>query len=201
MLIIGLTGGIGAGKTTAAQYFAELGAPIIDADDLAKTLTAVDTPAYHQIIAHFGTTIRRHDQTLDRQKLRDIIFTHAEQRQWLTALLHPLIRESIKQQLNILDAPYCIVVIPLLLEHRNDYPFIHRILLIDADEEQQCARASKRDQRTASNIAGIMATQLPRDQRQAQDIITNNSSLATLKQQVMALHEQYLALTSPAHPR
>src|SRR3990167_4504947 len=131
MLVIGLTGGIGSGKSTVADRFAEHGAPIIDTDIIAREVTEPNQPALEQIKSHFGAAIIATDGTLDRKKLRDYIFEHPHERLWLEKLLHPLILAQVKHLIQTTrSAPYCIVVIPLLAESKP-FPFIHRILVVD----------------------------------------------------------------------
>lgn len=197
MLIIGLTGGIGSGKSTVARLFADKGIPVLDADVIARNLTEAGQPALTAIAEHFGMQVITKDGALDRAKLRAIIFEQANERQWLERLLHPLIREKITQQLALLSAsdnkaPYCIVVIPLLLE-TEAYPFIDRILVVDAPEHLQISRVSTRDNTLAANAKNIVSTQINREERlkKADDIIINDGSLADLTPQVDNLHKQY----------
>jgi len=193
MLVIGLTGGIGSGKSTVADLFAALGAPVIDADVIARDITLPNGPAFAPIIAHFGTDILQQNGTLNRAALRDLIFTHPQERQWLEALLHPLIRDSIKRQLDNINAAYCLLVIPLLVE-TGAYPFINRILVVDAPEALQTERVMTRDQASEAQIKSIIQTQVSREARlsKANDVITNNSTLENLTEQVAALHKKYL---------
>lgn len=197
MLIIGLTGGIGSGKTSVAKLFADKGIPIIDADLIARNITQPGEPALIAIAEHFGMQVIMKDGSLDRARLRTIVFQHPAERQWLEQLLHPLIREKITQQLAVLSAtnhpaPYCIIVIPLLLETES-YPFIDRILVVDAPEHLQIARVSTRDQTLAASAKAIINTQIAREERlkHADDVIVNQGSLADLVPQIDKLHMQY----------
>ncbi len=197
MLIVGLTGGIGSGKSTVARLFADKGIPIIDADIIARNITEVGEPALIAITEHFGIEVITKDGNLDRGKLRAIIFQKPTERQWLEQLLHPIIREKITQQLAVLSAsnnkaPYCIVVIPLLLE-TEPYPFIDRVLVVDAPEHLQIARVGTRDQTIAAGAKAIVDTQLGRDERlkRADDVIVNDGTLADLVPQIDKLHNQY----------
>lgn len=197
MLIVGLTGGIGSGKSTVARLFADKGIPVIDADIIARSLTDNGEPALAAIAEHFGVQVIMKDGSLDRAKLRDIIFQQPNERRWLEELLHPLIREKIHQQLAALSAsntkaPYCIVVIPLLLETKS-YPFIDRILVVDTPEEIQVVRVSMRDGALAANAKQIIEAQINRAERlkQADDVIINQKTLADLAPQVDRLHNQY----------
>ncbi len=192
MLVVGLTGGVGSGKSTVAKLFAELGAPVIDADVIAREVTQVDKPAFASIIKHFGKEILLPDGTIDRAKLRNIIFSDSKQRLWLEHLLHPLIREEMKKQISTLTAPYCIAVIPLLLEVEF-YSFINRILVVDAPEQAQVQRVITRDKATQSDIEAIIKTQASRQDRRARahDIIINDGNKDDLIPQVEKLHEKY----------
>lgn len=192
MLIVGLTGGIGSGKTTVANLFAHLGVPIIDTDILAREVTNIGTPALNEISQHFGNTILNQDGSLNRTKLRELIFANDNKRLWLQNVLHPLILKSAQSKLTKLDAPYAIVVIPLLLES-DPINFIDRILVVDASEDNQVQRTISRDKSTKEAVTAILNTQINRQSRlsQAHDIIQNDGSLDHLKQQVEKLHQVY----------
>jgi dephospho-CoA kinase len=192
MLIVGLTGGIGSGKTTVANLFADLGVPVIDTDLLAREVTDIGAPALHEISKHFGKTILNPDGSLNRAKLRDLIFANDSERLWLQNILHPLILNRAQSRLTELHAPYAIVVIPLLLES-NPIHFINRILVVDASEENQVQRTMSRDKSSQSAVKAILNTQINRQSRltQAHDIIQNDGSLDHLKQQVEKLHRVY----------
>ena len=196
MLVIGLTGGIGSGKSTVAELFSKHGVPVIDADVIAREVTQLDQPAFTSIIRHFsGHIIQKADGSLDRQKLRHIIFNNPEQRRWLENLLHPIIRAEIERRVKTLSAPYCVAVVPLLLEV-TPYPFIDRILVVDAPESLQIERVVSRDKMDKSQIEAILKTQISREKRmkQAHDIIVNDG-VKDLKLQVDELHKKYLALS------
>ncbi len=197
MLVIGLTGGIGSGKSTVAKLFAQHGTPIIDADLIARELTAIETPAWKKIREQFGPSILKPDQALDRQKLRQQVFNDPQQRKWLENLLHPLINQEIQRQLQSLNASYCIVVIPLLVE-TGPFPFLNRILVVDAPEEMQVDRLKVRDQAIADDLHKIIASQVKREQRvaAAQDVIVNVGAEAELIPQVDKLHHLYIALAA-----
>jgi len=192
MQVIGLTGGIGSGKSTVAKLFADLGVPIIDADVAAREVTQPNTAAFASIVKHFGKDILLPDGILNRAKLRNIIFVDAKQRLWLEHLLHPLIQKQMKQQIDQLSAPYCIAVIPLLLEVEF-YSFINRILVVDAPEHAQIQRVMDRDNTSKLEIEAILKTQAQRKDRKAHahDIIVNDGVLADLIPQVEKLHEKY----------
>jgi dephospho-CoA kinase len=197
MLVVGLTGGIGSGKSTVAQLFSEHGIPIIDADVAARTVTTPDKPAFASIVKHFGEDIVQKDNTLNRAKLRQHIFNDPKQRHWLEKLLHPLIREEMQQQIDQLKAPYCIAVIPLLLEVEF-YSFINRILVVDASETQQIQRVMLRDQTSKKNVEAILNSQAHRNDRRAKahDVIHNDGKIADLIPQVDKLHALYTKMGS-----
>lgn len=194
MLVVGLTGGIGSGKTTVANLFAARGVTLIDTDHIAREVIQPGQNAYHHIIEKFGREILLPDNTIHRAKMRKIIFTQPALRLWLENLLHPLIRQEIEHQIQQATSPYVIVIIPLLVETRPN-PLIHRILVVDASEDHQLARAQARDQTTAEEIAAILKTQVSREKRllAADDIIHNHGSLDELIPQVDQLHQFYLS--------
>lgn len=195
MLTIGLTGGIGAGKSTVSDLFAQLGAPVIDADVIARELTLPNTVALHAISEHFGSSILQPDGSLDRGRLRDIVFSDKAEREWLEKLLHPLIRHAISERISQISAPYCIVAIPLLSDTAS-YPFITRVLVVDASESTQIQRVVTRDKKSDQHVIAIIESQLNRAKRLdlAHDIIHNDGIIAELKPQVEKLHRIYTAL-------
>lgn len=195
MLVVGLTGGIGAGKSTVAKLFEQHGVAILDADVAARAVTTPDSPAFTSIVKHFGESIVLPSGLLDRNKLRDIIFSDPKQRLWLENLLHPLIRDHMRNELHHIKTPYCIAVIPLLLEVEF-YSFINRILVVDAPEDMQVERVMTRDQTPKTAVDAILHSQASRKDRRAKahDIITNDKNLAHLLPQVEKLHKQYLEM-------
>lgn len=196
MLVVALTGGIGSGKSTACNYFKTLGTPVIDADEIAHTITQPGTPALKAISEHFGADVLDQQGALLRTQLREIIFNDPTKRRWLEALLHPLIREQMHQQLQALkNHPYCIVAIPLLTT-KTPINYIDRICVIDLPAELQCTRASARDQVCEQHIDLIIQAQQARTQRLdlADDILYNDKDIAFLKQQIDRLHQRYLTL-------
>lgn len=197
MLIIGLTGGIGSGKSSVALLFAKKGITVIDTDQLARDVTEPGQVALNKIIEKFGPSILNSDATLNRAKLRAIIFEDAQQRTWLEELLHPLIRNEITKQVNLSHSPYCIVVIPLLIETAPN-PLINRVLVVDTNENEQIKRTQIRDNKTAEEVKAILKTQASRSQRlmAADDIIENEGSLNDLTAQVDRLHAFYLSLST-----
>ena len=196
MLVIGLTGGIGSGKSTVAEIFSQLGVPVIDSDQLARDAVLPGTVALKNIAEHFGQTILLSNGELDRQQLREKIFASLKERQWLENLLHPIIRQLMAKQLATLDAKYCLVQIPLLV-NREPNPLIHRILVVDVDPTLQQQRVQERDQLDANTIQEIINSQAKREDllEAADDCISNNGSLEDLKQQVFALHQRYTQTT------
>lgn len=197
MLRIGLTGGIGSGKSTVAALFAEHAVPVIDADAIAHRLTLPDGIATEKIIQAFGTDILAPDKSLDRKRLAARVFNDPSQRARLEAILHPLIRAEMQSAIHEVMAPYCLLVIPLLIETQQQ-DLVDRILVVDVDENTQLQRTRARDGRSADEIRAILAAQIDRSQRlkQAHDCITNNGDIAALKAQVDALHRNYISLAA-----
>lgn len=194
-LVVGLTGGIGSGKSVVAELFAKKDICIIDTDQLARDVVQPGQAALQKIAEKFGHDVIAADGSLDRIKLRSIIFADLEKRVWLEQLLHPLIRTEMKQQIDASASPYCIVVIPLLFETKPN-PLIQRTLVVDATEEMQLSRAAERDKTSPENIQTILNTQINREKRLnlADDVIENHGSLSDLAQQVDRMHEFYLSL-------
>ena len=195
MLRVGLTGGIGSGKSTAAALFAGHGVPVIDADEIARQLVTPGQAAYKQVLKTFGSGIVATNGKLDRDRLRHIVFADPEQRKRLEAILHPLVRREIQQQTQRLQTPYCIIVIPLLIE-ADQRDLVDRVLVIDTDETLQLQRVAGRSQLTEDEIRKIIGTQLSRNERlrYADDVILNNTDLAELRANVDTFHERYMAL-------
>ncbi len=195
MLRIGLTGGIGSGKTTVADMFANHGVPVIDADEIARALVAPYQPAYDEIIDAFGRDIVDGDGNIDRDKLRRLVFDDTQRRRELEAILHPRVRTEIHHQSVELDAPYCIIVIPLLIE-ADHLDLVERVLVVDLDEEKQVHRVGARSGLSEAEVRQIIAAQIERSERlrHADDVIDNNADMASLEAQVEKLHRRYLAL-------
>lgn len=195
MLKIGLTGGIGSGKSTVAKYFAKLNIPIIDADKIAHKLLEPDTITYKKIVAHFGKNFLTPKKTLDRNKLRQLIFHNKKERLWLEKLIHPHICNEMVKCIKLFKAPYCIMAIPLLFETKNS-PKVDRILVVDCSKKVQINRTRKRNSYSIGQIKAIIATQIDRKERlrQADDIIRNTGTIANLKKAVKKLHNYYLSL-------
>ena len=192
MLVIGLTGGIGSGKSTVAQLFAAMGVPVIDMDMIAHQVVEPGQPALEQITREFGSDILDDKGRLDRRRLRELIFNSKDKRLRLEAILHPLIRQETQRQLSELDAPYCIVVIPLLLESQQD-SLVDRILVIDVPESLQISRTKKRDNISSEAAQKILAAQVDRDSRlaAADDVIDNSVELSQIRDRVSELDQQY----------
>ena len=194
MLVIGLTGGIGSGKSTVAKLFQEKGIAVIDTDQLARDVVQPHQIAYKAIVEKFGDAILSHDGTLNRSALRKLVFADEKNRLWLEQLLHPLIYIEMQRHIAIATSPYCIAVIPLLLE-TGSHPLINRILVVDATEEEQIERAKIRDRLSEKEILAILQTQIGREKRlAAADDIIQNHRMEDLPRQVEQLHEFYLSL-------
>ena len=193
-MIIGLTGGIGSGKTAASDAFKSLGIDIIDADMSSRRVVERGQPALEDIQDHFGSDILDSENNLDRAKLREIIFQDPKERVWLEELLHPKIAQHIKDQLESSKSPYCVLVSPLLLETEQK-SFCSSVLVVDVPEESQISRTSKRDGVSEEQVKSIIATQINREQRlkQADEIIMNDGSIEELKEKILVLHTKYLS--------
>jgi len=198
MFVVGLTGGIGSGKSTVAALFHAKGVPIIDADELARTVTQPGAPVLKKIVELFGSDIVLPNEHLDRAKLRSLVFSNEIMRKKLEQLLHPLILTEMKLRIEALNAPYCIAVIPLLLEIAPN-PLIKRILIVDTSEESQITRTMSRDKISREDIDAILKTQVSRSKRLklADDVIINDGKYEDLIPQVDKLHELYLSLGRP----
>jgi dephospho-CoA kinase len=194
--IVGLTGGIGSGKSAAAERFRALGITVVDADVCARIVVEPNKPALKTIAEHFGSEIIQADGTLDRAALRQKIFADEAERKWLEALLHPLIFEEMWSQLQLAQSPYAVLESPLLIE-AGQKAICQRVLVIDAAEETQLARATARDNNSIEQVKAIMAAQATRQQRNAKadDIVNNDGDLASLHQAIDKLHQHYLSLT------
>ncbi|MFP2770150.1 dephospho-CoA kinase [Oceanisphaera sp. KMM 10153] len=195
--IVGLTGGIGSGKSTIADFFAELGVAVVDADIIAREVVAPGEPALAAIAAHFGSEVIAENSHLDRRELRRRVFGNPSEKDWLNALLHPLIRERMISACAAARSPYCLLVVPLLVEN-NLTTLCQRVLVVDVSPEQQLTRTTRRDRADEAQIRAIMAAQASREQRlaAADDVIDNNGpDLDHIKAEVNRLHRQYLGLS------
>lgn len=195
-MVIGITGGIGSGKTAATDAFATLGITVVDADLVSRDVVQPGQPALTAIAGHFGSHILLPDGNLDRKALREIIFREPAAKQWLEALLHPLIRQEIISRLQQGNSAYTLLSSPLLLE-TDQQTLCSRVLVIDAPETLQLERTLARDNSSADTIKAIMASQFSRQQRldRADDVIVNDGDLAALHKAVQALHKTYLELS------
>lgn len=195
MFIVGLTGGIGSGKTTVSNLFNELGVTIVDTDVIAREVVQVGSQCLYEIEQHFGSSILLDDGNLDRKKLRTIIFSAPEEKRWLESLLHPVIRKQTRQALESSSSAYTIFSSPLLLES-PDTELVDRIAVVDITAEQQVLRTTIRDKTNTSQVKKIIATQLSREEKlaKADDIIDNSGEVEHTKQQVRNLHKQYLVM-------
>jgi dephospho-CoA kinase len=194
--VVGITGGIGSGKTAATDRFASHGIEIIDADLMSREVVKPGKQALAAIAEKFGAEqILLADGSLNRRALREIIFADLQKKQWLESLLHPLIRDEIIQRLRAGKPPYCVLASPLLLE-TDQHTLCNRVLLIDAPEHLQVSRTQQRDQTSEAAVKAIMSNQLSRDKRRAaaDDIIVNDSDLAALHAAVDLQHQKYLEL-------
>ncbi|MGH1469781.1 MAG: dephospho-CoA kinase [Cellvibrionaceae bacterium] len=195
MYVVGVTGGIGSGKTAVTDTLKSFGITIVDADIVSREVVALGQPALKEIETHFGKDILDSEGTLDRGKLREIIFQDPEERKWLESLLHPLIYSEIQKQLQNAVSRYAVLVSPLLVETGQNL-MTNRILVVDAPEENQLQRASARDGVSVEQVKSIMKAQTSRDDRKAKadDIIFNDQDLFHLQEQTKKLHELYLKL-------
>ena len=193
MYKVGLTGGIGSGKSTVAQMFASRGVAVIDADQVARELVEPGNPALDDIKQHFGEGVCKPDGSLDRAALRERVFSDPTQRRQLEAILHPLILARMHAAAEHAPGPYCILVMPLLLEAQQQHT-VNRVLVIDCAPELQRQRAMSRDGASTAEVDRIMAAQLSREQRlaAAHDVLVNDGDLQQLETQVQALHQRYL---------
>jgi dephospho-CoA kinase len=194
---VGLTGGIGCGKSTVADLFAALGATIVDTDVIAHALTAPQGAAMPAIVAEFGPDFAQPDGALDRARMRTLVFSDATARARLEAILHPRIRAATEAAGQAATGAYVIYVVPLLIESGSWRERVTRVLAIDCSEDTQVARVMQRSHLTADEVRAIMATQVTRARRlaEADDVVDNDAGLDALRAQVQALHERYLALS------
>ena len=196
-LVIGVTGGIGSGKSAATDYFASLGIEIVDADQASRAVVEPGSAGLEAIAMRHGASILQEDGTLDRRKLRDIIFAQESEKQWLEQLLHPLIFQQISEELEQAKSQYVILVSPLMVE-TNQHQLVDRVLVVDVPVETQIERAMTRDTMTKEQTEAIIRQQCPRQTRlaKADDVVDNNGSLEQLHQQLDKLHQRYLSLAT-----
>ncbi len=195
MSIVGLTGGIGSGKSTVARLFGELGVHWVDADDVAREVVEPGAPALAGIAEHFGEGILTSEGALDRAQLRGIVFQEPEERVWLESLLHPIIREELIRQLNPenYQLPYVLLVSPLLLE-TDQHELVDRVVIIDVPKDVQIERTMARDTNSREQVERIIAAQMSREERlaRADEVIDNDRPLDDVTRQVRELHERLL---------
>lgn len=203
MYVVAITGGIGSGKTTVANQFAALGIEVVDADLIAREVVAPGTPALAAITSHFGPEILTEQGLLDRRVLRERIFSDPAAKSWLNALLHPIIRSEMLRQCAAVSSPYCLLVVPLLVENRLT-ELADRVLVIDVDEATQIERTCRRDGVSREQAQAILASQASRSERlaMADDVLDNQSGTTeTIRARILALHETYLAFASQQAPQ
>ncbi len=198
---VGLTGGIGSGKTTVARLFAAKGAALVDADEISHRLTAPAQPAIAEIARKFGPRFVAADGSLDRKRMRNLVFADPSARKDLEAILHPLIRHESTRQIQASTAPYVVVVVPLLVEMVETGALrgmISRILVVDCEPETQIRRVMERSGLSRNEVLSIIASQATRQQRlrEADDIIQNDGGLEALNEQVNPLHLRYIGLAT-----
>lgn len=198
MYVVAITGGIGSGKTTVANQFAKLGIEVVDADVIAREVVEPGTPALAAIAAHFGSEVITPDGQLNRRQLRERVFSDPDAKGWLNALLHPLIRTEMQRLCAAARSPYCLLVVPLLVENRLT-ALANRVLVIDVDEATQIERTCRRDGVSREQAQAILAAQAGRAERlaAADDVLDNqNGTPEAIKSRILALHETYLAFAS-----
>lgn len=197
--VVGLTGGIGSGKTAAADEFGRLGAAVVDTDAIAHELTEPGGAALAGIEKLFGRTFLDAAGAMDRKKMRDHVFADPAAKRALEALLHPMIREQSARRIAAARAPYVVHVVPLLIESPDYRRRVNRVLVVDAPEETQVARVRARSRLPEEEVRAIMRTQVSRAERlaAADDVIDNGGSRDALRNQVAALHQKYLQFAKP----
>lgn len=200
-LVVGVTGGIGCGKSTVAELLATRGAAVVDTDAIAHELTGANGAAMPAIAAAFGSSVLCADGGLDRPEMRRLVFSDASARARLEAILHPMIRRESEERCNAAsaaNAPYVLLVVPLLVESGSYRDRMTRVLVIDCDEETQVARVMARSGLSADEVRAIMATQASRTERlaAADDVLRNDGDLDSLRDQLDILHERYLSMAS-----
>lgn len=195
MFVVGITGGIGSGKSAVSDRFKRLGIKVVDADVASREVVKPGQPALLAISQHFGSDVIQADGSLDRARLRALVFADPRERVWLERLLHPLINEYLRQELASATSPYAILVSPLMME-TGQSRFTHRMLVVDVPEEVQLARTMARDSNNEAQVKAIMAAQASRESRlaTADDVIQNDAGFEALDAAVKQLHERYLEL-------
>ena len=194
-MIIGLTGGIGSGKSAAAALFEDIGVDLIDADDLARDSLSINSEGYKLFIEEFGDKYLDENKNINRELIRKLIFNDSNAKSKLESIIHPIVRSGIETFIKNKKSDYCIIVVPLIFE-TNSSKIYDRVLVIDCDVDVQISRTSKRDNQTKSDIENIINKQATREQRLsiADDVIVNNGSLDLLSNEVLKIHKKYLEI-------
>ncbi len=194
--VVGVTGGIGSGKSAATAEFEKLSITVVDADVVARQVVMPGTPCLQAIAEHFGNQLLTEGGELNRKALRQRVFSNPREKEWLNKLLHPAIRQELISQLEQADSPYVILSAPLLLENGLE-KYCQRVLVVDVPESLQISRTIQRDDSPKKEVEAIMKAQLSRSERlkKANDVLNNDGSLEQLEQQVLQLHQRYLAAT------
>ena len=195
MLIIGLTGGIGSGKSVASDKFKSLGITIVDADVASRTVVEPGKPALKEIEDHFGSGIITAEGKLDRNNLREIIATDPEERKWLESVTHPKIGEQITKEISESTSVYTLFVAPLLLE-TNSQEMCSRVVVVDVPKDVQIQRTAKRDKVSPNQVEQMVAAQMEREKRleKADDVLLNSGTIEDLEKQVEELHKKYIKM-------
>ena len=194
-MIIGLTGGIGSGKSAAAALFKDIGVDLIDADDLARDSLNINSEGYKLFIDEFGDKYLDENKNINRELIRKLIFNDSDAKSKLENIIHPIVRSGIETFIKNKKSDYCIIVVPLIFE-TNSSKIYDRVLVIDCDVDVQISRTSKRDNQAKSDIENIINKQATREQRLsiADDVIVNNGSLDLLRMEVLKIHKKYLEI-------
>ena len=194
-MIIGLTGGIGSGKSAAAALFKDIGVDLIDADDLARDSLSINSEGYKLFIEEFGDKYLDENKNINRELIRKLIFNDSDAKSKLESIIHPIVRSGIETFIKNKKSDYCIIVVPLIFE-TNSSKIYDRVLVIDCDVDVQISRTSKRDNQTKSDIENIVNKQATREQRLsiADEVIVNNGSLDLLRNEVLKIHKKYLEI-------
>jgi len=194
-MIIGLTGGIGSGKSAAAALFKDIGVDLIDADDLARDSLNINSEGYKLFIDEFGNKYLDENKNINRELIRKLIFNDSDAKSKLENIIHPIVRSGIETFIKNKKSDYCIIVVPLIFE-TNSSKIYDRVLVIDCDVDVQISRTSKRDNQTKSDIKNIVNKQATREQRLsiADEVIVNNGSLDLLRNEVLKIHKKYLEI-------
>ena len=194
-MIVGLTGGIGSGKSAAGKYFVELGIDVIDADDISKNILDKNIKAKELFIKNFGDKFLDKNNNIDRDLLRSEIFVNEKKKNILESIIHPIVREEITKFINQSDSIYKLIMVPLIYE-TNSQDFYDKIIVVDCNEENQILRASERDNKSKENIINIINNQASRENRNsiADEIILNDSTLDNLRNQVIKVHQKLLGI-------